>query len=101
MKKLSIVVPCYNEEESIPYFYDEIKKVTKEMKVKLELIFVDDGSTDKTLTIIKKKALDDKDVKVYLAFPWFATLCIFFAISSWLPRKKWLTRFILSSNSKI
>ena len=67
MKKLSIVVPCYNEEESIPYFYDEIKKVTKEMKVKLELIFVDDGSTDKTLTIIKKKALDDKDVK-YISF---------------------------------
>ncbi|MGM9881516.1 MAG: glycosyltransferase family 2 protein [Bacilli bacterium] len=67
MKKLSIVVPCYNEEESIPYFYDEVKKVVKEMKVKLEIIFVDDGSSDKTLTVIKEKALDDKDVK-YISF---------------------------------
>ena len=49
MKKLSIIVPCFNEEESIPYFYDEVKKVTKNMDIKLELIFVDDGSRDKTL----------------------------------------------------
>ncbi len=54
MKKLSIIVPCYNEEASIPYFYEEIKKVIKEMDVKLELIFVNDGSSDKTLSIIKE-----------------------------------------------
>ena len=54
MKKLSVIVPCFNEEESIPYFYEEIKKVTNSMNVKLELIFVDDGSRDKTLEVVKK-----------------------------------------------
>lgn len=66
MKKLSIIVPCFNEEESIPYFYDEAKKVTKNMDIKLELIFVDDGSRDKTLEVIKSKT-DDKEVK-YISF---------------------------------
>lgn len=66
MKKLSIVVPCFNEKDSIPYFYEEIKKVTKDMNVDLELIFVDDGSKDKTLEVIKDKA-NDKDVK-YISF---------------------------------
>ncbi len=66
MKKLSIIVPCFNEEESIPYFYDEVKKVTKNMDIKLELIFVDDGSRDKTLEVIKSKT-DDKEVK-YISF---------------------------------
>lgn len=66
MKKLSIVVPCFNEEDSIPYFYEEIKKVTKDMNVDLEIIFVDDGSKDKTLEVIKDKA-NDKDVK-YISF---------------------------------
>ena len=55
-----------NEEESIPYFYDEVKKVTKNMDIKLELIFVDDGSRDKTLEVIKSKT-DDKEVK-YISF---------------------------------
>ena len=62
----SIIVPCFNEEESIPYFYDEVKKVTKNMDIKLELIFVDDGSRDKTLEVIKSKT-DDKEVK-YISF---------------------------------
>ena len=66
MKKLSIVVPCFNEEESIPLFYDEIKKVVGDMNVKLELIFVDDGSSDNTLEVIRDKA-KDKDVK-YISF---------------------------------
>jgi glucosyltransferase len=66
MKKLSIIVPCFNEEESIPYFYDEVKKVTRNMDIKLELIFVDDGSRDKTLEVIKSKT-DDKEVK-YISF---------------------------------
>ena len=65
---ISIVVPCYNEEESLPYFYKEIKKVMNEMKnVKFELVFVNDGSKDKTLEILKKMAKDDKSVK-YVSF---------------------------------
>lgn len=66
MKKLSVIVPCYNEEESIPLFYEEIKKVTTNMKVNLELLFVDDGSSDKTLEVIKEKT-KDKCVK-YISF---------------------------------
>ena len=66
MKKISIIVPCYNEEESIPYFYEEISKVIKEMKVELEIIFVDDGSSDNTMSLIKKLS-EDKKVK-YISF---------------------------------
>lgn len=55
MKLLSVIIPCYNEEESIPYFYDEIIKIADEMKKDLnfEFIFVDDGSKDNTLKTIK------------------------------------------------
>lgn len=60
MKKISIVVPCYNEEESIPYFYKEIKSVFKEMKFEAEIIFVDDGSSDRTLSLIKELSEDEK-----------------------------------------
>ena len=63
MEKISIIVPCYNEEEAIPLFYQEIKKVFKTINYRLELIMVDDGSTDKTLDVIKSL----KDVK-YLSF---------------------------------
>lgn len=66
MDKLSIIVPCYNEEQSIPYFYKEIKKVTKKMKIELELIFVNDGSRDNTLNLIKDLS-KDKEVK-YISF---------------------------------
>ena len=67
MKKLSIVVPCYNEEEAIPYFYEEINKVSKEMKNDFEFIFVNDGSKDKTIDIIKDLSKKDKRVK-YIHF---------------------------------
>ena len=62
MKKVSIIVPCYNEEESIPLFYKEIKKVFSKINYKLELIFVEDGSKDKTLELIKNLSKKDKEV---------------------------------------
>ena len=61
MKKISIVVPCYNEEESIPLFYKEVKKVFSEREEKLEIIFVNDGSRDKSLEVMKNLA-DRKSV---------------------------------------
>ena len=67
MKKISIIVPCYNEEESIPYFYKEINKVSKKMTTDFEFIFVNDGSSDKTIDIIKKHNKKDKRVK-YISF---------------------------------
>ena len=67
MKKVSIVVPCYNEEESIPLFYKEIKKVFEERNEKLEIIYVNDGSRDKSLDEMKKLAEKDNCVK-YIGF---------------------------------
>ncbi len=67
MKKISIIIPCYNEEEAIPYFYEEIEKITKKIKAKFEYIFVDDGSQDNTLKIIKTLAKKDKKIR-YISF---------------------------------
>lgn len=67
MKKISIIIPCYNEEQAIPYFYKEINKVSKEIKANFEFIFVNDGSKDNTIGIIKKYSKKDKRVK-YLNF---------------------------------
>ena len=66
-KKISIIVPCYNEEESIPLFYKEINKVLKKIKCDFELIFVNDGSKDRTLEILRDLAKEDKKVR-YISF---------------------------------
>ena len=67
MKKISLVVPCYNEEEVINLFYKEIQKVQKDFKdVGFEIIFVNDGSSDNTLNLIRKLAKND-DVR-YISF---------------------------------
>ena len=61
---ISIVVPCYNEEESIPIFYEEINKISKEMKsVDFEFMFINDGSKDKTLEILRALSKKDKRVR--------------------------------------
>ena len=68
MKKISIVVPCYNEEEVLNIFYDEINKVSKQMnEYDFQFVFVDDGSRDNTLDIMKKLAEKDERV-VFLSF---------------------------------
>ena len=66
--KISVIVSCYNEEQSIPLFYEEMSRVATEMnKVDFEFMFVDDGSKDKTLEIVKDLSSKDKRVK-YLSF---------------------------------
>lgn len=66
--KISVIVSCYNEEQSIPLFYEEMSRVASEMnKVDFEFMFVDDGSKDKTLEIVKDLSSKDKRVK-YLSF---------------------------------
>ena len=65
---LSVIVPCYNEEEALPYFYDAITKVSEKMDyLNFEYIFVNDGSKDKTLDIIREYAKKDKRVR-YVSF---------------------------------
>lgn len=62
--KLSVVVPCYNEKDSLEEFYDSLTKKIKEEKISYELVMVDDGSNDDTLNILKSLADKDKNVKV-------------------------------------
>lgn len=67
-KKMSIVVPCYNEEEALPLYYEAMKKNEKKMNyVDFEYIFVNDGSKDKTLDILRELAKKDKNVR-YISF---------------------------------
>lgn len=64
MEKVSVVVPCYNEEEALSYFYDEICKVAKSMdNFDFEFIFVNDGSKDKTLEKLKSLCKVDERVR--------------------------------------
>lgn len=70
MNKLcSCIVPCFNEEEVIPIYYQEMQKVRKqeEGKIDFEIIFIDDGSKDKTLEVVKKLSEQDENVH-YVSF---------------------------------
>ena len=69
MNLLSVVVPCYNEQEAMPLFYDEIIKSADKMKssVEFEIIFVDDGSKDNTLQVARTLSEKDERVK-YISF---------------------------------
>ena len=68
---ITIIVPCYNEQETIPYFLDAMNKVYNSMKQKydidMEYLFVDDGSKDKTLEVLKECSKKDPNVS-YLSF---------------------------------
>ena len=68
MPKLSIVVPCYNEEETIPLFYPAVEKVVKQMPVDTEYWFVNDGSNDGTLAELRKLHEQDPERVHYVSF---------------------------------
>ena len=68
MEKISIIVPCYNEEKALPYFYKEIYKVASEMSnIDFEFIFVDDGSKGNTLCILRELRKQDERCR-YISF---------------------------------
>lgn len=63
MHKISVIIPCYNEEEALPFLYEELDKVTKAMpEQEFEFIFVNDGSKDRTLDMFRE--LRDRDSRV-------------------------------------
>ena len=67
MEKCTIVVPCYNEEEAIPLFYEATNEALKDMPLEIEYLFVNDGSRDKTLDVLRD--LSEKDTRVhYVSF---------------------------------
>ncbi len=63
---ISLLVPCYNEQEALLQSYQRIKKSIEILPYKFEIVFVDDGSKDDTWNIIKKIAAGDKAVKALL-----------------------------------
>ncbi len=72
MSLISIIVPCYNEEAVLPMFYEEVQKIMDQMRAEhshltFELVFIDDGSKDKTLPILREMALKDQRVR-YISF---------------------------------
>ncbi|MDO4680720.1 MAG: glycosyltransferase family 2 protein [Aerococcus sp.] len=69
MDKLSIIIPCYNEEESIQLYYDAMQALKQNFKrrVKWEYLFINDGSTDRTLTELRRLAAQSDEVR-YLSF---------------------------------
>lgn len=67
-KLLTIIVPCYNEEEAIPHFYKAIKDIEPQLaSVDIEMLFIDDGSRDRTLEVCKELRVTDKRVR-YVSF---------------------------------
>lgn len=66
-KEISLIIPCYNEQESLPAFFEEVTKVLQGMGCTYELLFVNDGSSDRTLEILKDMAQRDEHVG-YLSF---------------------------------
>ena len=84
MEVISIIIPCYNEEDSIPLIYNELKKVSNNMKYDFEFIFVNDGSIDNSLSVLKKLSArispcrhTSVDCKLYrdLRFLWLCYGC--------------------------
>jgi glycosyltransferase involved in cell wall biosynthesis len=68
LKLVSIIVPCYNEDESVNLFYSEVNPILAEIKeIKYEFIFVNDGSKDKTIQIIKELTNKESNVR-YINF---------------------------------
>lgn len=71
LSMITVVVPCYNEEEALPYFFPEIQKTADKLldakALNFEVLFVNDGSKDGTLNLLRRFAAEDKRVR-YISF---------------------------------
>lgn len=68
MATLSIIVPCYNEQESLPYYFTAMEKLKPQLPLDFEYIFVNDGSRDQTLAYLRKLAIANPDSVHYISF---------------------------------
>jgi glycosyltransferase involved in cell wall biosynthesis len=68
MDKISVIVPCYNEEESLPHFFAAAEMTRQQMPVEFEYIFVNDGSKDQTLQVLRGLQQQQPDVVHYIDF---------------------------------
>ena len=67
-KQISVIVPCYNEEESLPILYDEVCRVSEKLDgYTFEIVLVNDGSSDRTIEVMRKLAKDDERIH-YISF---------------------------------
>lgn len=64
-KTVSLIIPCFNEQDSLPFFYKEATSVMQGLNYNYEILLVDDGSTDKTLDVMKALAEKDEHIKYY------------------------------------
>ena len=64
--KVSLVVPCYNEEENVARLFDEIDTVLENHQIDGEVVLVDDGSSDRTRELISQKAKEDPKYKAVI-----------------------------------
>ena len=67
MKKITLIVPCFNEQEALPLFYEEASTVVHKLDYEYELLFINDGSKDNTLNILRELAGKDAHVR-YISF---------------------------------
>lgn len=64
--KLSLIIPCYNEEAALPFIYKELVKVSEQLNnYEIEYLFINDGSSDGTLSVLKKLAASDSRVRYF------------------------------------
>lgn len=61
--ELTVIIPIYNEEKNIPILYDRLKKVVSELKVPYEFIFINDGSRDNSMELIRELAINENTVR--------------------------------------
>lgn len=66
--KLTLIIPCYNEEDSLPLFHTAVQKIFQPLKISYELIYIDDGSSDKTFQIMKKMHKNDPNIVKIVQF---------------------------------
>ena len=65
MSKLSVIIPCFNEEEAVPLYYDAMCPVMEQIPAEFELIFVDDGSQDGTLSVLESLCKKDSRCRYF------------------------------------